>query len=264
MPIIKKKPITLPEIRPNAGIERKYSKALISLVRQMQSEINAELVKEFKKQAKQQKMAMDGIADWVAHVIDYLAARWARKLDDLAPQLALLFVSRTVTNYETLMKTYMRRAGFTVRFQITPFQQESLQAVMENNVGLIKSIATQYLDRVQVQVWQCVTQGYDLSTLSKNLKKDYGITKRRAKLIARDQANKAHATIERAKRQELGITKAIWLHSHAGKVPRPSHLAANGKEFNVSKGMYLDGEWVQPGELINCRCCSKSIIEGIT
>lgn len=51
----------------------------------------------------------------------------------------------------------------------------------------------------------------DLSTLSKNLKKDYGITKRRAEFIARDQANKAHATIERAKRQELGIAKAIWL-----------------------------------------------------
>ena len=84
-----------------------------------------------------------------------------------------------------------------------------------------------------------------------------------AEFIARDQANKAHAVIERAKRQELGITKAIWLHSHAGKKPRPSHLAANSKEFDVSKGMYLDGEWVQPGELINCRCCSKSIIEGI-
>ncbi|PIT08047.1 phage head morphogenesis protein [Snodgrassella communis] len=208
-------------------------------------------------------MAMDGIADWVAHVVDYLASQWERKLDDLAPQLAAQFVKRTVTNYESLMKTHLRKAGFTVQFQITSFQKESLQAVMESNVGLIKSIAAQYLDRVQGQVWQCVTKGYDLSTLSKNLKKDYAITKRRAEFIARDQASKAHAAIERAKRQELGITKAIWLHSHAGKKPRPSHLAANGKEFDVDKGMYLDGEWIQPGELINCRCCSKSIIEGI-
>ncbi len=261
--IRKKKPVTLPEIRPNAGIERKYSNALVSLVREIQSDVNQTLVAEFRKQAKQEKLAMDGISDWVAHVIDYLSIRWQKKLDDLAPQIASMFVNRTVSNYETLMKTYMRRAGFTVRFQVTPFQRESLQAVIGNNVGLIKSIASQHLERVQVQVWQCVTQGYDLSTLSKNLKKDYGITKRRAEFIARDQANKAHATIERAKRQELGITKAIWLHSHAGKKPRPSHLAANGKEFDVSKGMYLDGEWVQPGELINCRCGSKSIIEGI-
>ena len=160
--IRKKKPVTLPEIRPNAGIERKYQT----------------LVAEFRKQAKQEKLAMDGISDWVAHVIDYLSIRWQKKLDDLAPQIASMFVNRTVSNYETLMKTYMRRAGFTVRFQVTPFQRESLQAVIGNNVGLIKSIASQHLERVQVQVWQCVTQGYDLSTLSKNLKKDYGITKR--------------------------------------------------------------------------------------
>lgn len=262
--IRKKKPVTLPEIRPNAGIERKYSNALVSLVREIQSDVNQTLVEEFRKQAKQEKLAMDGISDWVAHVIDYLSIRWQKKLDDLAPQIASMFVNRTVSNYETLMKTYMRRAGFTVRFQeVTPFQRDALQAVIENNVGLIKNIAGQQLKHIQGHVWQCVTQGYDLSALSKNLNKEYGIEKRRAEFIARDQANKAHAVIERAKRQELGITKAIWLHSHAGKKPRPSHLAANGKEFDVSKGMYLDGEWVQPGELINCRCCSKSIIEGI-
>ena len=157
--IRKKKPVTLPEIRPNAGIERKYSNALVSLVREIQSDVNQTLVAEFRKQAKQEKLAMDGISDWVAHVIDYLSIRWQKKLDDLAPQIASMFVNRTVSNYETLMKTYMRRAGFTVRFQITPFQRESLQAVIGNNVGLIKSIASQHLERVQVQVWQCVTQG---------------------------------------------------------------------------------------------------------
>lgn len=261
--IKKKKPTTLPEIRPNAGIERAYSTALVSIVRQIKSDVDDELLKEFKKQAEQKKMAMDGITDWVAHVIDYLISRWERKLDDLAPQLAAKFVNRTVTNYETLMKTHLRRAGFTVRFQITDFQKEALQAATEVNVGLIKSIGSQYLERVQGQVWKCITDGYDLAALAKDLSKSYDITKRRAEFIARDQGAKAHAVIEKAKRQELGITKAIWLHSHAGKTPRPSHVAANGKEFDVSKGMYLDGDWIQPGELINCRCCSKSVIEGI-
>ncbi len=263
MPIKKKKPTMLPEIRPNAGIERAYSKALVSVVRQIKIDLDAELVRDFKSRAKQEKIAMDGITDWVAHVIDYLISRWERKLDDLAPRLAAKFVNRTVTNYETLMKTHLRRAGFTVRFQVTDFQKEALQAATEVNVGLIKSIGSQYLDKVQGQVWKCVTDGYDLATLSKDLRKTYDITKRRAELIARDQGAKAHAVIEKAKRQELGIAKAIWLHSHAGKTPRPSHLAANGKEFDVSKGMYLDGDWIQPGELINCRCCSKSVIEGI-
>lgn len=262
--IRKKKPLTLPEIRPNAGIARRYRKELLLLVSAMHVDIQDTLIKEFKAQSKREKMAMDGIADWIGHVIDLLQYRWAQRLDDLAPKIASDFVGRTVVNYETIMQRHLRSAGFTVRLQVTPFQREALSAVMENNVGLIKSISSQYLERVQVQVWQSVTQGYDLSTLSKNLQNDYGITRRRAETIARDQSDKANATIERAKRMELGITKAIWMHSHAGKVPRPSHLAANGKEFDVEKGMYLDGKWVQPAEEINCRCVSRSIIEGIT
>lgn len=265
MPAKRKKPLTLPEIRPNLGIEKEYRKALVLLLNDIAGEVNNTLIKDFNRQAKHEKtaMAMDGIADWLAHVIDYLATRWIKKLDVLAPSISAKFVNRTVSNYEKFLKLYMRNAGFTVRFQITPYQQNLLQATTEINVGLIKSICSQYLERVQGQVWRCVTDGYDLSALATNLKKEYAITKRRAELIARDQGAKAHAAIERAKRQELGIERAIWLHSHASRTPRPSHLHANGKEFDVSKGMYLDGQWVQPGELINCRCCSKSIIEGI-
>ena len=263
MPIRKKKQQTLPAIRPNAGIERQYQKALLGIVQEMQIEIQDALIKEFRKRARQEKLAMDGISDWSGHVIDYLIERWNQRLETLAPEIGKLFINRTATNYDAQLKKHLRDAGFTVRFQMTPFQQEALQAALAENVGLIKSIGSEYLNRVQTHVWQSVTSGFDLATLSKNLQNDFGVTKRRADFITRDQASKANAVIESARRRELGITKAIWLHSHAGKQPRPSHMKANGKLFDVSKGMYLDGEWVLPGQLINCRCVSKSIIEGV-
>ena len=156
----------------------------------------------------------------------------------------------------------MREAGFTVRFNATTQQQTALQAVLGGNVSLIRSIGQQYLNRVEESVWRSVNAGYDMAQLTRELRKDYGISERRAAFIARDQTNKAKAAIEKARRQELGITEAIWMHSHAGKEPRPSHVAANGKRFNVNKGMYLDGKWVQPGEEINCRCTSRSVIKG--
>lgn len=266
MAIIRKKPDTLQAIWPNTGIRKSYKKDIISLPNEMERDIRQTLVTEFRRQAEHEKadMAMDGVADWVAHVGDYLSTTWSKRLNNLVPEIVEAFVSKTITNYESQLKAQMRKAGFTVRFQVTPFQRDALQAAVENNVGLIKSIGSQYLESVQSQVWQCITNGYDLSTLSKDLKKHYEISVRRADLIARDQGAKAHAAIEKAKRQELGITKAIWLHSHASGKPRPSHLKANGKVFDVNKGMYLDGEWVQPGELINCRCVSRSIIDGVT
>ncbi|MDS7932886.1 hypothetical protein RMB03_02615 [Acinetobacter sp. V91_7] len=43
--------------------------------------------------------------------------------------------------------------------------------------------------------------------------------------------------------------------------PRPSHVAAHGKTFDVVKGMYSHGQWVKPGQLNYCRCGSKAIID---
>ena len=110
-------------------------------------------------------------------------------------------------------------------------------------------------------MWEAVEGGFDLATLTDNLDHAYHIGRNRCKLIARDQSNKVHAAMEQARRQELGIKKAIWMHSAAAKEPRLSHVKANNKEFDVSKGMYLDGKWILPGQEINCGCTSKGIIE---
>ncbi|WP_257785984.1 hypothetical protein [Burkholderia ubonensis] len=40
------------------------------------------------------------------------------------------------------------------------------------------------------------------------------MTKRRAAFIAHNQNSKATATITRVRQEGLGITEAIWLHSH--------------------------------------------------
>lgn len=263
MTLPKTKKQTLPEIRVNIGIIRSYHKQLNTLIREMRADVNDTLVTQFKAEAKREKLAMDGISDWVGHVLDMMISKWQKKLNLLPIKIAEIFVNRTAKNYDTQMNKHLRDAGFTVKLQLSPFQQEALQASIKENVTLIRSINSKYFDDVQTSVWQCIQGGYDLGALSKDLEKTYGITKRRAAFIARDQGAKAHAVIERARRQELGITKAIWLHSHAGKVPRPSHLKADGQEFEIAKGMYLDGKWVLPGQEPNCRCGSRAIIDGL-
>jgi len=88
----------------------------------------------------------------------------------------------------------------------------------------------------------------------------YPVTVKRAGFIARDQSNKLNAATVRARQLDLGLTQGKWMHSHAGHKPRPSHLAADGKTFELAKGMFLDGEWVLPGEKPNCRCSWRIVI----
>ncbi|UOO77937.1 minor capsid protein [Neisseria sp. Dent CA1/247] len=249
--------VILKPIHPNLGVEAAYRKSLKKLLREIKQDVNSLLDNHYPK-----GLAQDTLSDGLSLALSRLLKRWLDRLDVLAPQIAEKFLNQLMKHTDKAFEVALRQAGFTVNFRHTHATRNAFQAAFGGNVGLIRSIAQQYLGRVESTVWRSINAGYDMSKLTKELRKDFGISERRAAFIARDQTNKAKAVIEKARRQELGITEAIWMHSHAGKEPRPSHVAANGRRFNVAKGMYLDGKWVQPGEEINCRCTSRAVIKG--
>ncbi|MCU5775114.1 phage minor head protein [Erwiniaceae bacterium BAC15a-03b] len=192
-----------------------------------------------------------------------LAKRWTKAFDGIAHKLAARFAGDALKNSDVSLYNALETAGFTVEFKMTAPMNNALQATIAENVGLIRSIPEQYFTQVQTLVMQSVTRGRDLGALTDELERRYGITRRRAALIARDQNNKATSVMQAARQQSLGITQGIWRHSHAGKEPRKSHVKADGKVFDLSKGMYLDDKWVMPGEEINCRCTWSPVIPGL-
>ena len=137
-----------------------------------------------------------------------------------------------------------------------------LQSIIVENVNLIKSIPQHYLTEVQGLVQRSVQNGRDLGYLTEELQKRYGITKRRAATIARDQNDKATESLSRARLQSLGVTKGIWMHTSAGKTYRHTHVEMNGKEFDLSTGLYDSavGREIFPGELVNCRCTFRPLL----
>ena len=138
-----------------------------------------------------------------------------------------------------------------------------MQATVQENVSLIKSIQSEYASEVEGLVMRSVAAGRDLKTLTDELEERYDITRRRAKLIANDQNNKATVQMARARQLSMGVTKARWMHTGGGKTPRQSHVHANGKVFDLAKGLYIDGKWTFPGEEINCGCVTAPIIPGV-
>ncbi|SSF74033.1 phage head morphogenesis protein [Klebsiella quasipneumoniae] len=192
-----------------------------------------------------------------------LATRWTKRFDGMAQKLADRFANDAMKNTDVSLASAFKDAGFTVEFKMTSQMNNALQATIAENVGLIRSIPEKYFTEVEGLVMRSVARGRDLSYLTDELQKRYGITRRRAAFIARDQNNKATSVVQSARQQALGITQGIWKHSHAGKKPRQSHVAANGKTFDISKGMLIDEEYIMPGELPNCRCTWEAVIPGL-
>lgn len=191
---------------------------------------------------------------------------WNKRFDKLSRDVAHNFASRSFRGYETAMKAALKEAGFTVSFRPTKAVLESYKLVVADNVGLIRNLQASLYNKIQQDTWASVRAGGDMHELSTKLIKSYGIEANRAKLIARDQNNKAKAVIETARRKELGLKKGRWQHSRAGKEPRPVHVkwGREGKLFDLKKGLYDPDakEWVFPGQLIGCRCTSEAIIPG--
>jgi SPP1 gp7 family putative phage head morphogenesis protein len=189
-----------------------------------------------------------------------LAARWIKRFDDSAPKIAEAYLKGSFKATDSAMRLALKDAGWSVKFEMTPAMREAFEASLAENVGLIRSIPQEYLQKVEGIVMRSYTVGRDLQTMTRDLKRLYPKAAHRAVLIARDQSNKANAVVTRARQTELGIVEAIWMHSHAGKVPRPDHVAANGKRYKVAEGCLISGEYIFPGELINCRCTSRSVL----
>jgi SPP1 gp7 family putative phage head morphogenesis protein len=200
--------------------------------------------------------------------VDDLSRQWGRRFNEAAPELASYFARRASRRSDEALRAILRRAGITVKFTMTRPMRDILRATIEQNVALIKSIPEQYLGQVQGSVMRSVQAGRDLGSLAAELRAHYGVTRRRAALIARTQNNMATASMTHARQTEIGIKEAIWLHSHAGKEPRPTHLANDGRRYKVDDGWYDSDPRVRrriwPGELINCRCVSKPIVKGFS
>lgn len=254
------KRIVLRPVHPNVGIQAAYRKRLDALIAEMNDSILYWIGAAYKKTGIAQDESATAM---LRRALRKVSKQWQDRFDEGADDLARWLAQKTKSYSDIALASILKDAGFAVEFKMTSAMNDAYQAVIGENVNLIKSIASEHLTQVETLVMQSVQTGRDLGTLSKELQARYGVTKRRAALIARDQNNKATATVTRVRQQGLGITTAIWKHSHAGKTPRPSHLKADGQEYEIAKGMFLDGKWVWPGTEINCRCVSRSVIPGL-
>ncbi len=260
----------LAPVRPNAGLEALFRRRLLRFVDAMNKSVQFWVKQSYK--ANPPVMAQDeSPAEALRKSIKKLGKRWQRNFDEMAPKLAEYFATSAAERSDATLKAILRKGGFSVKFQMTPAMRDILDATISEQVNLIKSIPQKYLTDVEGIVMRGVQTGRDVGQVSRDLQNAYGVTRRRAGFIARDQLNKATASMNRARQTELGIKKAIWVHSHGGKTPRPTHLANDGNEYDVSKGWYdkdADGKgkgrWIFPGELPNCRCVSRSVIKGFT
>lgn len=260
-----KQPKTAAAIHANRGIETKYRKAMQEMIANMHSSVEYWLKAGYRKyppkMAEMIEHAMDrSPSDSISKVMKDLSDRWISRFDEWAPKISETYLTNMFKASDSAFRKALKDAGWAVEFKMTPVVRDAFNASLEENIGLIRSIPEKYLQQVEGIVMRSYSIGRDLQSMVKDIRAIYPVTSRRAELIARDQSNKANAIVNRARQMELGITEAIWMHSRGGKEPRPAHVAANGRKYKIAEGCKISGEYIQPGQEINCRCTSRAVL----
>ena len=244
-------------------LELDYTRALLAIVEDMHAEtvkalmplieqpnigdskriVNDSLFSDFKsafsKTANTVKAKVSGIADALAKTV---VSKQGQQSDG---QLSAMILSKTGIDFSGLMSDNVLK--------------EAVDEAVAANIALINSIPQQYLDRVEQAVMASLQAGTLNTSLADDLLKIEGVTKNRAKLIARDQLGKINSRLSQIRQQSLGITHYFWSTSHDERV-RDRHRRWDG-DLIAWDTPTIDGH---PGQAIQCRCTAIPNLDFLT
>ena len=254
-------------LRPNVGISNDYAKPIVNELGLMFRDVQRELKKTFKENHYGQ--AMDAsLASQSRILLNWLLRKWQPRFDEIAKSATERMIQRTIKNSTITLRNSLKEALPDLSID-TSFSNEQLQEVIKASTleaaNLIKIIPYKFLNEVQGQVMRSITTGKGMEDLVPFLTKKYKGNVRHARLVALDQTRKAYQSINTTRLKTLGVKKFIWIHSGGGKEPRELHKRMSGNEYSFDDPPFIGvmyGEDVHglPGDLPNCRCICKPVI----
>lgn len=152
--------------------------------------------------------------------------------------------------------------------ELNPF----FQNIIDENVGLIKSIPTERMTAFKNALVNGITQDMPSAQIAviiqKHIGKD-GNVAQRAKLIATDQVGKLNGRLNQYRQQQLGGKRYRWrtagdervAGNPQGKYPnaKPSHWLREGKIYSWDK----PPPGGHPKQRVRCRCYAEMVVEDI-
>lgn len=133
-----------------------------------------------------------------------------------------------------------------------------LTAAVDRNVSLITGFGDDVLKRIEQTVYSNSIAGNSVATLRKQLAEQFGISDRRAQLIARDQTAKFNSDMNKIRQTQAGVTSYEWMTSHDERV-RDLHRRLDGKEYKWGEATGAENG-LPPGQPIRCRCVARGVV----
>ena len=241
-----------------------YRKDLNAIVSEMSNETEG-LITDFYDRNLMKQDANEGTVALAVILLALLKERLDAIVERNARDMAVRMAGRlTRTGRGMVGRSLGKVYGKFVETQITDELRAKVQAIVLENIRLIKSIEEQYLSQIEGALMRSIIDGGPKKDLIAVLAKQKGISKRRAKNTAIDQVHKAYVHITTELMSEAGIDKFEWVYTYRSKTRRDDHVAMNGNIYSINQPPVIDrktGKRGLPGDIYNCKCAMRPVLK---
>ncbi|EZQ11650.1 phage minor head protein [Acinetobacter sp. Ver3] len=238
-------------VKVNRRVELFYTRQLLEISKYCQDQ-----TKDFVLPAVGQNIG----DSWVTDLFTALREKMVKYTMEVSVSLATKVVMDTSKEVDKQIASHTKTI---LGVDLTPFFRGSdIQDVIDNqiaaNVSLIKSIPSQYTDKLEALVMNALQTGQTNEELAQEIKKLGHSTDIRARLIARDQMGKINGAINKKRQTSMGVETYDYLTAKDERV-RPLCRRHHGQTFRWD----TPPEGGHPGEKIGCRCTAVPNYEDI-
>ncbi len=160
-----------------------------------------------------------------------------------------------------LAKAFERSRG--IRISSPSSKVSVVSAFDESAKREVKVWALEALARLRAEVEANAEQGYRAEGLAERIRNEYGVSKTRAELIARQETSNFMANYREARALDAGIKKYQWYTVRDSRT-RKDHLALHGTIQRYDRPPITDqrtGARNNPGQDFRCRCVDRPVVE---
>ena len=283
-------------VESNVGERRAYKKQLVKIQKDFQAYVLNEIFQELERQNalttdaklptmpnlkelkhKTLKLLRRGVEfeKFLQDLIAKNSKRWLDALQQVSSGVAERFVKKAMASSTNAQKAALIAAGvkpslikeaWTVpvvgKQYLSPEAASAMPAMIKENVELIAHIGENDITRITEVLTKGLQEGMDYNALRQELNATNGFDGARADRVALDQINKINQQVQIMNAKSLGCTQARWKHVPGQYTSRKTHMAMDGKTFDLNVGLFDEavGRNVIPGELYFCRCVSRLIL----
>lgn len=254
------------------SVEREY-KRVVNAYMKILSDLLKQYLPQIKNAAKREKenaARYDDVEDLIAvarQVFSLVGVELEKRIEQFGlreriEKIATMTRKATIREWKKIVHDTLG-VDLLDDYYMGEFYREALNRWIDDNVDLIKSIPKETLREMSEIVSDGFFNGKSTTSIMKTIQRRYGVNKRRARLIARDQVAKLNGSISQQQQVDAGCEEYIWSTSGDSRV-REGHKRLNKKRCRWDDPPIVDaktGRRCHPGEDYQCRCVALPVFD---